>query len=60
MEGSAAKILPPTPEEIEAARIFLRTELGKSLDCPEEKMRDADEVFAEKRKMLEDLLNAKV
>ena len=60
MESSTAKILPSTPEEIEAARKYLREELAKSESQPEETMRSAEEVFAEKRKMLEELLNAKV
>ena len=60
MEGSTARILPPTPEQIEIARKELRAELAKSEGQPEETMRDADVVFAEKRKRLEELLSAKV
>jgi len=60
MNGSTARILPPTPEQIEAARKELRAELAKSENQPFETKRDADVVFAEKRKRLEELLSAKV
>jgi len=60
MEGSTARILPPTPEEIEMAREYLHMELAKSEGQSEETMRSADIVFAEKRMMLENLLNARV
>ena len=60
MNDSTARIFLPTLEEIETSRLWLREELAKSEGQSEETMRDADEVFAEKRKMLEDLLNAKV
>ena len=60
MKSSVAKVLPPTLEEIEIARRLLRSELVKSEGQQEETMRSADAVFAEKRKKLEELLNAKV
>ena len=60
MIDSTAKILPPTADEIEAARIELIEELLKTENQPLSEMRSADEVFAEKRKMLEGLLNARV
>jgi len=59
MGEATAKLLPPTPEEIEIARIELRAELAKSEGQPFEEKRSADVVFAEKRKKLEELLNAK-
>jgi len=55
-----ARILPPTPEQIEDARIELRNELLKTENQPLETMRPASEVFAEKRELLEGLLNARV
>ena len=60
MDGATARILPPTPEEIEAARKELREELAKSEGQPFETKRSADVVFAEKRRKLEELLNARV
>ena len=47
MEGAIAKIMPPTPEEIEAARKYLREELAKSESQPIEEMRSIDVVFKE-------------
>ena len=60
MAGSTVKILPPTPEEIEIAWEKLYNELVKTESQPISEMRSADEVFAEKRKMLEELLSAKI
>jgi hypothetical protein len=60
MSSSTVRILPPTKEEIEGARICLRTELKKSDGQQEETMRSMDDVFAEKRKMLKDLLDEKI
>ena len=57
---NTAKISPTTPEQIEAAGQALYNELVKTEKQPIETMRDADEVLAEKRKKLEELLNAKV
>ena len=58
MESGAAKILPPAPEEIETARRELYEKLEKAEKEPMLKKRGANEVFAEKRKMLEELLSA--
>ena len=55
-----ARIIAPTQEEIETARIRLREELSKSEHQPFEEKRSATVVFAEKRKKLEELLSAKV
>ena len=52
MNESTAKILPPTPKEIEAARIELYGLLEESEQCPAEKMRPADIVFKEARERL--------
>ena len=47
-----ARIMLPTPEQIEKARLELRAELAKSEGQPEETMQSADEVFAEARARL--------
>jgi len=47
MDGSTAKILPPTPGEIEAARKDLYEKLEESERQPFEEKRSADEVFKE-------------
>ena len=47
-----AGMLPPTPEEIEAARKELYEALTKTEDQPINEMRSADEVFAEARARL--------
>ena len=60
MGVSTARIMPPTAEEIEFARVELRDALLKTECQPISTMRGADEVFAEKRKMLEELLGARV
>ena len=60
MANSTAKILPPTLEEIEAARRELCGKLEKAEDQPLSEKRGAEEVFAEKRIMLEELLSARV
>ena len=52
MEGSTARILPPTPEEIEFARKELYELLEESERCPMEKMRPAEVVFKEARERL--------
>ena len=56
----AAKILPPTPEEIEAARRELCDRLDRAEMQPLSEKRSAEEVFAEKRVMLEELISARV
>jgi hypothetical protein len=58
--SSAATILSPMHDETETARKELRNELAKSEQQPLAEKRDADEVFAEKRRKLEVLLNAGV
>ena len=50
MATTTSRILPPTFDEIESSRKYLREELAKSEGQPEETMRSAEEVFAEKRK----------
>ena len=47
MNGSTARVLPPSLEEIEIARKYLREELAKSEIQPIEEMRGIDEVFKE-------------
>jgi len=47
MDGSTARVLPPSSEEIEIARKYLREELAKSESQPIEEMRGIDEVFKE-------------
>ena len=60
MESGAAKFLPPTPQEIETARRELYGKLENAEKQPILEKRGADEVFAEKRKILEGLLSAKI
>jgi hypothetical protein len=55
-----AKILPPTQHEIETARQELYAKLESADKQPMSEKRSAEEVFAEKREMLEELLNARV
>jgi hypothetical protein len=55
-----AKILPPTQQEIETARQELYAKLERADKQPMSEKRGAEEVFAEKREMLEELLNARV
>ena len=46
MDNSTAKILPPTPEELEAAGRELFDELVKTEKQPLHAMKDIDTVFA--------------
>jgi len=55
MAAITAKILPPTAEEIEAARKELYDKLEKAEKQPNSEKRSAEEVFAEKRERLEEL-----
>ena len=55
-----AKILPPTQEEIESAQQELYAKLERAEKQPLSEKRGAEEVFAEKREMLEELLNTRV
>ena len=47
MEGSTARVLTPTPEQIEAAGKELYNELVKTEKQPLETMSSIEEVFAE-------------
>jgi len=55
-----AKALPPTQEEIETARQELYVKLERAEKQPLSEKRGAEEVFAEKREKLEELLNARM
>jgi len=60
MTSATAKVLPPTPEEIETARRELYNKLERAEKQPLAEKRAAEEAFADKRKMLEELLSARV
>ena len=60
MATPMAKVLPPTLEEIETARQELCDKLEIAENQPLCEKRSAEEVFAEKRVMLEELLSARV
>jgi hypothetical protein len=54
------KIQPPTLKEIETVRQELYAKLEMAEKQPVSEKRSAEEVFAEKREVIEELLNAKV
>ena len=54
------KVLPPTQKEIELERQELYKKLERSEKQPLSEKRGAEEVFAEKREMLEGLLSDRV
>ena len=58
--AAKTKILPPTTEEIETARQELFDKLEKAEKQPLSEKRSAEDVFSEKRGVLEDLLVARV
>ena len=60
MANSSTKILPPTLEEVEAARqeLYDKLEIAENQQLSEK--RSAEAVFAEKRETLEGLLSARV
>ena len=60
MAASTTKVLPPTLEEIENARQELHDKLERAETQSLSEKRSAEEVFAEKREMLEGLLSARV
>ena len=60
MAAIATKILPPAPEEVEAARRELCDKLDIAEKQPLSEKRSAEEVFAEKRVRLEELISARV
>jgi len=60
MATPKTKILPPTQEEIEAARQELCDKLEKAENQPLPEKRSAAIVFSEKREVLEELLRARV
>ena len=60
MSKTAVKLMPPTVEEIEAARQDLYDKLEAAENQPLSEKRSAEAVFAEKRDMLERLLSARI
>ena len=52
MSSNVARILPPTPEQIEVARQELYAKLERAEMQPMSEKRDMDEVFAEARARL--------
>ena len=57
MIKSTTKVLPPTAEEVQAVRQELFNKLKIAENQPLYEKRSAEEVFAEKRVLLEELLN---
>ena len=60
MTESKTKVLPPTSEEVEAVRQELFSKLEVAENQPLYEKRSAEEVFAEKRVLLEELINARI
>ena len=60
MNTKSTSVSPPTQEEIETVRQELHDKLMIAENQPLYEKRNAQEVFAEKRELLEELLSARV